>query len=240
MPVGSLTTRTLLLCGALFVPAVVLGCSKGSGSENASATDTTTPAAATPTTGTTTPTSAAEVAPDPQISNWNDNDIVGRLVAGDKAEVKLGRLAESKAIIPAVKEFAKMIVADHSKSEKNVEALRSSAKLSPSTAGKDTGTKAGEDIVQRLTAMPKGTDWDSTFVRHVFEEHQHDIADAKAMQNQAKDAQLKALLGNTLPVLQKHLDSARTLLGETPGGTAAWRNQEFRKTERPKDSTTKK
>ena len=240
MPPRSLTTRTLLVYGLVLVPGLVLGCSKESGSDNASATDTTKPAAATPTTGTTTPTSTAEVAPNPEISSWNDNIIVARLVAGDKAEVKLGRLAESKAIIPAVKEFARMIVADHSKSEKDVAALQSSAKLSPSTAGKDTGTKAGEDIAQRLTAMPKSTDWDSTFVRHVFEEHQHDIADAKAMQNQAKDAQLKALLGNTLPVLQKHLDSARALLGETPGGTAAWRNQEFRKTERPKDSTKKK
>jgi putative membrane protein len=240
MPVGSHTTRALLFCGVVFVPGLVLGCGKGSGSDNANATDTTKPASATPTTGTTTPTPAAEIAPNPEIASWNDNDIVARLVAGDKAEVKLGRLAESKAIIPAVKDFAKMIVADHSKSEKDVAALQSSAKLSPSTAGKDTGTKASDDIVQRLTTMPKGTDWDSTFVRHVFEEHQHDIADAKAMQNQAKDAQLKALLGNTLPVLQKHLDSARTLLGETPGGTAAWRNQEFRKTERPKDSTKKK
>jgi protein subunit release factor A len=74
---------------------------------------------------------------------------------------------------------------------------------------------------------------------HEFAEHQQDIADTKAMQNQAKDPQLKQLLGNELPALQKQLEAAEKLLGDTPGGSAAWHNAEFRKTERAKSAKSR-
>lgn len=244
MPVAR-TRRTLLLCAAALAPGLVLGCSKGNENSNAGATTAAAPAAA-PTAGASTgastgatATAGGEVTANPGISSWSDTNIVAHMAAGDSGEVKLARLAETKAVIPAVKDYAKMLQTDHSKGEKDVSALAKKAKLTGKPASSDTSDKATQDFYKRMTSMAKGKDWDSTWVKHEYDDHQQDIADAKAMQSQAKDAQLKQQLGDELPVLQKHLDAAAKLLGNTPGGTAAWNNEEFRKTQ-GKESGKKK
>ena len=231
------TTRALLLNGVtVLLPGLLAACGKGSESRNSNVTDTTAAAVTTAQTGA---TSRADVVANPAISKWTDSNIVARLEAGDKTEVQLGQLAESKAIIPGVTDFAKMLVTDHSQSERDVRSRAAMTKLGAKPASDDTTAREGEELLKKFAAMPKGTDWDSTFVQHEFDEHQRDIADTKAMQNQAKDPQLKQLLGNELPVLQKHLDAAQKLLGNTPGGSAAWHNAEFRKTERAKSAKAK-
>jgi putative membrane protein len=238
MPAPTNTARTRLLYAVILVPSLLVGCGKGEANRNAGGTDTTAAAASAPAAGATTSAAAAhtETAANPAINSWSDSNIVAKLEAGDKNEVQLGGLAERKAIIPGVRDFAKELVTDHTKSEREVRALASKAKLTAKAAANDSTARDGEDLLKKFTAMPKGTDWDSTFVQHEADEHQQDIADAKALQNQAKDPQLKQLISNELPVLQKHLDDAQKLLGNTPGGTAAWHNAEFRKTEPSKKS----
>lgn len=238
----SLTTpRPLLRYGTVvLLSGLLVACAKDNANRNASATDTTTPAATTPSAGaSTTPAPAANATANPAISSWTDSNIVAKLEQGDKNEVQLARLAESKAIIPAVKEYAKMLATDHAKGEQEVRSTETKAKLHAKPATGDTTSKAGQDLLKKFTAMQKGKDWDSTWVQHEYDDHQQDIADTKAMQSQAKDPQLKQLLGNELPVLQKHLEAAEKLLGNTPGGTAAWHNAEFRKTDSAKAKKSK-
>lgn len=231
-------TNSVLFCAAVLIPGLVLaGCSSKESNQSAADTAATASAAGTSTgatTGASASTAGGEVAASPAISNWNDNNIVDHVATGDKGEVSLAKLAESKATIPAVKDYARMLVTDHSKSEKDVRSLESKAKLPAKPASDDTTSKANQDLMKKFSAMPRGKDWDSTWVQHEYDDHQHDIADAKAMQSQAKDDQLKQLLGNELPVLQKHLDAAQKLLGTNPGGSSAWHNQEFRKTDSTK------
>jgi putative membrane protein len=235
------TTCALLLYGVTVLPGLLVACGKGSANRNPNVTDTTPAAATTPPTGATAPSAAShgDAVASPAISNWTDNNIVARLEAGDKNEVQLGRLAESKAVIPAVRDFAKTLVTDHSKGERDVRSLEARTKLGAKPASEATTARDGDELLKKFAATPKGTDWDSTFVQHEFAEHRQDIADTKAMQSQAKDSQLKQLLGNELPVLQKHLDAAEKLLGDTPGGSAAWHNAEVRKTERAKSAKAK-
>jgi putative membrane protein len=242
VPAPTNTTHARLLCAVILVPSLLVGCGKGAANRNAGGTDTTAAAASAPAAGATTSAAAAPTgtAANPAMNSWSDSNIVAWLEAGDKNEVQLGKLAEAKAIIPGVREFAKELVTDHSKSERDVRALATKAKVTARPANNDSTLKNGEDLLKKFTAMPKGTDWDSTFVQHEADEHQHDIADARALQNQTKDPQLKQLIADELPVLQKHLDDAQKLLGNTPGGTAAWHNAEFRKTEPSKKSARTK
>ena len=227
---------------AVLLSGLFVACAKDNANQNANATDTTKAAATTtppPAGASATAAPRANATANPAISGWTDSNIVAKLEQGDKNEVQLGKLAESKAIIPAVKEFARMLVTDHSKGQQEVRSMEAKAKLHAKSATGDTTSKAGEDLLKKFTAMQKGKDWDSTWVQHEYDDHQQDIADTKAMQNQAKDPQLKQLLGNELPVLQKHLDAAEKLLGNTPGGTAAWHNAEFRKTDSAKAKKSK-
>ncbi|MDQ2667707.1 MAG: DUF4142 domain-containing protein [Gemmatimonadota bacterium] len=48
-------------------------------------------------------------------------------------------------------------------------------------------------------------------MNHEVEEHKDDIKDATAMRGAAKNPQVKALIGKSIPELQKHLDRAEKL-----------------------------
>ena len=235
--------KATLITAVVLIPGLVLaGCSHKDNDDTSQAAGNTAAAASTTgastgaTTGAAASTSAGEVAPSAAISSWNDNNIVAKLAESDQGEVELARLAERRASIPAVKDYAKMLVTDHTKGEREVRSLESKAKLPSKKASDDSTPKENQDLMKKFSAMPRGKDWDSTWVQHEYDDHQHDIADTKAMQNQAKDAQLKQLLGNELPTLQKHLDAAQKLLG-TNGGSSAWHNQELHKTDSTKSGT---
>ncbi len=218
------------LCAAALLCALAACGNKNANNTNTAGNSAT---AAIPPAGSTT-AAAGEVTPTPDVSKWDDNNIVASIVAGDKAEVQMGRLAESKATIPAVRDFARTLVQDHSKGEKEIRDLASKAKLTAKPAANDSGTVAAEGVRKRLEAMPKGNAWDSTFVKYEYDEHHSDIDAAKSMQNQAKDSLLKQYLGNEIPALQKHEDAANKLLGND-GGTAAWKNADVQKTESSKE-----
>ncbi len=63
----------------------------------------------------------------------------------------------------------------------------------------------------RLHGLTRGPACDTVFVNHEVEEHKDDIKDATAMRGAAKNPQVKALIGKSIPELQKHLDRAEKL-----------------------------
>lgn len=166
-------------------------------------------------------TSAGEVSASSDISQMSDSNIVAKLDASDKGEVELARLMETKATNDSVKAYAKKLVTDHTKSEKDVMNLERQAKLAEKPLKSDTTRQAASHELAALRSMKKGKSLDSAFVQHEVEDHQHDIADAKAMQNQAKNDQLKQLIGQTLPTLQDHLSIAQRLSQQLASGAAS-------------------
>ena len=220
-------TRIALMATTLtcFVIACRKGNQNGSGaSTQAAAAGASTGASATASRADTShnnATSAGEVSASSDISQMSDSNIVAKLDASDKGEVELARLMETKATNDSVKAYAKKLVTDHSKSEKNVMNLERQAKLAEKPLKSDTTRQAATHELASLRSMKKGKSLDSAFVQHEMEDHQHDIADAKAMQNQAKNDQLKQLIGQTLPTLQDHLSIAQRLTQQLASGAAS-------------------
>ena len=65
--------------------------------------------------------------------------------------------------------------------------------------------------IRQLRSMPRGRSLDSAFVRAMVVGHEHALANAKAMQDHVKNAQLKAFIEQTVPSLQEHLNIAQRL-----------------------------
>jgi putative membrane protein len=118
---------------------------------------------------------------------------------------------ETKATNDSVRSFARTLVTDHTKSEKQVMTLERKLKLAEKPLQSDTTKQAAMHTLEKLRSMKKGPALDSAFVQAELEDHRHDIADARAMANQAKEPQLKQQIEQTIPVLQKHLDIAQRL-----------------------------
>lgn len=214
---GSEITRFGILAASLMV--AITACGKGNQNATSGAstqasgasTGATSATASTSDTARSSTSSAGEIAASSDISQMSDSNIVAKLDASDKAEVELARLIEIKATNDSVKAYAKKLVTDHSKSEKDVMSLERQAKLAEKPLKSDTTRQSALHQLQRFRSMPKGKSLDSAFVQHEIEDHQHDIADTKAMQNQAKSDQLKQAIQQELPTLQQHLEIAQRL-----------------------------
>lgn len=221
-------TRFGIMTAALAVAVVACGKGNqngGAGGTTAAAsgmsTGASTTAATRSDTGKSSSMSAGEVAASSDISQMSDSNIVAKLDASDKGEVEVGRFMETKATNDSVKAYAKKLVTDHTKSEKDVMSLERKEKLAERPLKSDTTRQAASHELQDLRKMSKGKALDSAFVAREVEDHQHDLADAKAMQNQAKNDQLKNLIGQTIPTLQQHLDIAQRLTQQLSNGTSS-------------------
>lgn len=142
----------------------------------------------------------------------------GALTAGDQsllkdiaqaniAEIESGRLAVEKSRNAEVKQFAQMMVEDHSKGLDEVKALAASKGI-PLPDGPDTKHKA---VVVEFKTLSGGL-FESRYVKQAgVGDHEATEKLLKKTEATAKDADLKALATKMLPVVQGHLQHARQL-----------------------------
>jgi len=105
-----------------------------------------------------------------------------------------------------VKEHAKMMKKDHEQLAQQVKdyAGKKNIALPP-----DQDYSKDVDMGNK-----KGKDWDKAWVDKMVDEHQKTIDKFQKAQNEVSDAELKTMITNTLPTLQKHLDMCKTLQGK--------------------------
>jgi putative membrane protein len=125
---------------------------------------------------------------------------------GGLMEVQAGQLAQQNAQSQRVKDFGSMMVTDHSKANDELKSYASSHGITvPDALPKDK-----QKVLDAMKSM-KGSAFDKHYVSMMLEDHQKDVAKFKKESTGADDAQLKTWAGNTLPVLQKHLDSIQAI-----------------------------
>lgn len=141
----------------------------------------------------------------------NDANVVAKLSSGDSAEVALGRLVAGKATDAGVKSYAQMLVTDHGANAKEVAALVKKDSVTPQPPANDTSAAEHQHTLDRFTSMAKGKDFDTAFVNHAVDDHTKEISELQSAQGSLQNADVKALIAKTIPVMQKHLDRAKAL-----------------------------
>jgi putative membrane protein len=127
-----------------------------------------------------------------------------KAIEGNYAEVQMGQLAQKNAQNEDVKNFGKMLVDDHSAA--NQKALDAASKFSITSPTEPSAKQKSE--YARLSRLA-GATFERTFVRHMIEDHQRDLAEYKKAAKQ-KDAAGEYAAAE-IDVLQKHLDTAKSL-----------------------------
>jgi len=141
------------------------------------------------------------------LQGLTDEKFVMMASAMDLAEINLGRVAVQKAMNPEVKQFGQKMVADHTKSSKELLML----------LGKKQGLKAASTMDQEHQALHdklsqlKGADFDQMYMMHMAQDHKKAVALFKHQASEGKDEDLKAFAAKTLPVVQEHLKMAEQL-----------------------------
>lgn len=132
----------------------------------------------------------------------DDSEFVMKAAIGGMQEVEGGKIAQQNASNQRVKDFGSMMVTDHSKANDQLKSLVSSKGMNlpdslPASKRKDLNS------MQKMT----GKSFDQHYVNMMVDDHKKDVAEFKRQASSAKDPDLKTWIAQTLPVLQKHLDS---------------------------------
>jgi putative membrane protein len=171
--------------------------------------------AATPETATN-PNSAASAS---SPSTNSDQAFVTKAAQGNSAEVELGKIVAAKSKNPSVKQFAQMMVKDHTTALNELQELAQTKNLNFN----DDLTDDAKALQTKLTS-DTGKQLDKDYMDGMVEDHQKDVQDFTDQSEKAKDPDVKQWAGKTLPTLQKHLEKAQQIdakLNKSKAATSA-------------------
>jgi len=129
-------------------------------------------------------------------------------IEGDIAEVDIGKLAQEKGESDAVKQFGAMLVKDHGAHKAKAEQVANELGVTPPT-GSSFSSKATYTKLKLLS----GASFDRSFAKSMVKDHEEDIKEYK--KESSKTDAAGQLAKETLPVLQKHLQTAQSLEKQT-------------------------
>lgn len=122
-------------------------------------------------------------------------------------EVKIGEYASKNASDKSVKDFADMMVKDHSKVNEELKTLASSKNIAlPATVGEDK-TDMMNDLMKK-----KGKYFDKDYMNKMVDAHKSAIDLFQKAADDSKDNDIKAFATETLPELKKHLTDAEAIV----------------------------
>jgi putative membrane protein len=139
----------------------------------------------------------------------SDTSFYRTLAEGGMSEVDLGQLAEQKSTDPKVKDFAAMMVKDHSAASQKLESLAAAKDVAlPKTLdASHTGMKS------RLESL-SGPSFDKAYIEAQLKAHGHTVSLLEKEISSGQDPQAKAFAQSGLPTIQHHLQAVRTLASE--------------------------
>ena len=165
------------------------------------------------------------------ISNSDRNWVSNQLSDG-MAEVELARLAKDHAASAEVKQFAQMMIDDHTKAGDQLKQIASQYSITPESKTDDKH----QDLVNKLSKL-NGADFDKQYMDAMVDDHQDAVSDLRSRVNENRslsdritgknpessaavtpekadnhfDAAVNEWAANTLPTIERHLDRAKQI-----------------------------
>ncbi|MDO5370006.1 DUF4142 domain-containing protein [Paracoccus sp. (in: a-proteobacteria)] len=172
-------------------------------SGTAAATTTTTAADGTTTT-TTAPAADGAAAAMPAMA---PQEFVNNAASGGMFEVQSSELALERSQTPAVQEFARMMIADHSAANEELKAIAEGKSLT-------VPTEIAGPPAEHMSAVQaaEGGSFDQTYMQHQVQAHEETIMMFQAEAQNGSDPDLRAFAEKTLPALNAHLEQAQGMM----------------------------
>lgn len=147
----------------------------------------------------------------------SDAQIFGFTSFVNNAEVQAGQLAQEKGSHARVKEYARMMVTDHSNNERQAGELAQQLNVNPTEPADDEMKRQHDELMNRLRDA-SGAAFDSLYITGMVQEHQETLQRLNAALNATQEAQVQQFLNETRQKVQQHLERAQQIQGELAGG----------------------
>jgi putative membrane protein len=134
----------------------------------------------------------------------SDQSFINFAAQTDMVEANLGQLAQTASGSQQVKDFAQMLVTDHTSDFNRLSGVARQAGLSVPSA---IDAEHNKTMIGRLEKL-KGTTFDRRYIEDMIAGHTKGIAIYRREAAEAQNPALKSYADHALPVLEKHLASA--------------------------------
>jgi putative membrane protein len=140
-----------------------------------------------------------------------DANIVALLDQANKADSSAGAAAGKKATSKAVKDFARLMMSEHHALRKQGQDLAKQLGVTPAPPPSNPLAPLVESEMAALESAPKGAQFDRVYMEQEIAAHKAVLDLVDEAGGQAQNQQLKALIDQAKPVIQKHLDRAEEI-----------------------------
>ncbi|HEX2189395.1 MAG TPA: DUF4142 domain-containing protein [Longimicrobiaceae bacterium] len=164
---------------------------------------------------TTTDATSAAAAPAPDTAGTTavtDPQIADIVVAANDEDIRTGELARTRAADPRVREFAERMVTDHAGVNQAASDLVARLGVTPEPSPTSTELREGGRKTRETLQGKTGAEFDRAYIDHEVAYHQA-VLDAidRTLVPGAQNAELKALLQQTRPAIDAHLQHAKQI-----------------------------
>jgi putative membrane protein len=142
-----------------------------------------------------------------------DQDFIANAAKGNRAEVTLGKMVESKTKDPSVRQFAQQMVKDHTTALNELTQLAQSKNITLPEGLPDDAT-----ALQSKLSSATGKALDKDYMDSMVDDHKKDVSEFQDASQNAKDPDVKQWAAKTLPTLQAHLQKAEQVDAKVGGG----------------------
>jgi putative membrane protein len=141
----------------------------------------------------------------------SDANIVALLDEANMADSASGAYAMGKATDPDVKAFAKLMIGEHHALRVQGQQLAKQLNVTPALPANDPLKPAAASEMAALRAAPKGAQFDRTYIEQEIGIHKAVLDLAGQAHGAAQNEQLKKLIEQAKPVIEKHLARAEEI-----------------------------
>jgi putative membrane protein len=140
------------------------------------------------------------------VTDEKSSEFLKKVTNSGMAEIQLAKLAQQKATIEAVKNFAAMLERDHTAVNQQVKTLADQRSVALPATISDDKQKMYTDM-EKMT----GKSFDKDYISMMIKAHGDGISLFEDTRSNASDIDVKNFADKTLPALKMHLDSAKAI-----------------------------
>lgn len=149
-----------------------------------------------------------------------DANIVALLDEANMADSTAGALALKKATNPEVKSFAKLMMGEHHALRLQGQQLAKRLNVTPQPPANDPVKALASQEMAALQSTPKGPEFDRVYMQNEVVAHRAVLDLAKKAHDQAQNEELKKLIEQAQPVIERHLQMAEDIQKKLGGPSA--------------------
>lgn len=138
-----------------------------------------------------------------------DADWAAKVANANMTEIELSKVAQDKATSQRLKDFAGMMVTDHTKAGDQLKQLAATKNI---TLPANLDGKS-QDMLDKLNKK-SGKDFDKAYTDDMLDGHKDAVDAFQKGSNNLQDADLKSFATQTLPTIQMHQDSIKAIAGK--------------------------